>query len=221
MTTNDIGSPATERRSPGTERSGIARVAAYALVGGPLALVAGNLLATGGGGDDARSVAILVHHGAREQASILAFLLGFTLLAAGTAGMVGAVRSRGAGLALAGGALALPGLTAIIALVAGGLYDIGAARTVPAADVVRITTAAGSTGGASVLFVLSALALPIGMTLVAAALWRAGIVRPWVPAVVFAAFAVLTLVESTVGGIAGDLLLLVGLGWIARGVTTR
>ena len=189
------------------------RAAGLALIAGPLMLVAANLLALGGDTTDPGYLRRLPAHAGTEQVSILLFIAAFTVLIAGVVGLAGRVTGRGARLAATGSALATAGSVGFACLVVSGVFNIAAAATLPVEQAKTLVDKAGSLPAAAVLVVLGLLALPIGYILLAAGAWRARFTPSWVPLVVFAAFAILTVLDGRVGGIAGDVVLLVGLGY--------
>jgi hypothetical protein len=65
------------------------------------------------------------------------------------------------------------------------------------------------------------LALPIGFVLLAVAQSRAGLSPIWVPIVIFAGFAAVTVLEGQLGGIVGDVLMLVGFGYAGLRLARR
>jgi hypothetical protein len=90
--------------------------------------------------------------------------------------------------------------------------NIGIARAVSPEQGLAIMSSIEDSGAAAVITALGLLALPLGLILLAFAVWRAGAVAIWVPLVVLAAFAVVTVAEGMLGGVVGDALMFAGLG---------
>jgi hypothetical protein len=82
-----------------------------------------------------------------------------------------------------------------------------------------LVAGAESVGAARVVFLLG-LGLQIGAILAISALRRARMTALWVPIVVTLGFIVVMLVESTAGGVAGDALMLAGLGYVGTRLIT-
>jgi hypothetical protein len=196
-----------------TTRTTRHRLAAAALIAGPLLLVAGNVLSQDGDTEDPTYVARLAGHAGAEQGSILLFILGFALLLGGGVAMAHAVTGRGARLAGIGLPLALIGTIGFACLSSSGLFNITAAQSLPAAQASSIMDKVGNLPAAAVLVAVGLLALPIGFILLTLSQWRAGLAPVWVPIAVFLGFAVVTVLEGQLGGITGDLFMLAGFGY--------
>ena len=194
---------------------------AVALVLAPSLLLAGNLLSSATDeGESAEGLARLAASSGAEQASIICFLLGFTLLLPGVFGLRGMINTRGRTLATVGGWLTAIGAMAFAGLVTSGVATIGMATSMPSDEALRVLTAIGEVPAATVVLLLS-LGLPIGVILAAVASRRARLAPMWVPIVVAAGFVVVMVVENTVGGVAGDLLMLAGLGYLGAALLAR
>ena len=148
-----------------------------------------------------------------EQASIVCFLLGFALLIPGAYGLLDTIRGRGETIATIGALLTTIGAAAFAGLECSGIANIGVARSVPAAQAARIVTEMGNVGAAGAVFLLG-LALPVGMILVTIGIRRARRAPLWVPIVTALGFLIVMFVESTLGGVAGDVLMLAALGYL-------
>jgi hypothetical protein len=189
-----------------------------ALIGGPVALLAGNALSTVEAGNDRERMAGLAEQSTGQQAAVLLFLLAASLLVAGLICATGTVRARGAALTHAGALLAIPGAVAFAGLVTTWLYDIALARSLPIAEAAELSAAAGDTAAAAVVLIVGLIGLPLGLTLVVAGMWRSGAVPFWAPAAVLVGFVVVSFVDNRLGGLAGDVLLIVGLGRVGLAV---
>ena len=192
------------------------RVAGAALAAAPLALLIGNLIGLDASGDDSRRIAALPAGSGREQVKILLFVLAATLLLVGVAGIRPLLARRGAVLGRVGTVLAVPGLVAFAGLVTTWLYDVALARALPPAQAAEVFDAASATGAAPVILVVGLVAMPLGILLLVAGLWRAGSTPWWTPALVLAGFVVASVVDNRLGGVAGNLLLIAGLGMAGR-----
>ncbi len=191
-----------------------------ALIGGPLLLVAGNLLGTPGDSDSAPYLTQLATSAGAEQVSVLCFLLGFTLFVPGVFGLLPFITRRGATLATIGAWLAAVGVMAYAGLTTTGIANIGLAQSLPVPQAAHVVDQLQSLTAAGVVFALG-LGLPVGVVVMAIALRRAGRTPLWVPIVTAVGFLVVMAVESTLGGIVGDLLLLASLGYVGLRLLTR
>jgi hypothetical protein len=188
-------------------------VTGLSLIAAPVLLIAGNLLSTSGDSNSPAFLAKVAASSGHEQASIVCFLLGFALLIPGAYGLLDTIRGRGETIATIGALLTTIGAAAFAGLECSGIANIGVARSVPAAQAARIVTEMGNVGAAGAVFLLG-LALPVGMILVTIGIRRARRAPLWVPIVTALGFLIVMFVESTLGGVAGDVLMLAALGYL-------
>ena len=184
-----------------------------ALVLAPLLLIAGNLLTTAGDSASPAWITKVATSAGGEQISIICFLLGFTAFIPAAFGLLGMVGRRGSLLGTLGAWLAAIGLMAFAGLETSGVANIGVARSLPTAQAVRVITAMENVGAAGVIFLLG-LGLPVGLILVACAVRRARLVPLWMPIIAALGLLVVMFLESTIGGIVGDLLMLASFGYV-------
>jgi hypothetical protein len=190
----------------------------FSLIAAPILLIAGNLLTTPGDSDSPAFLARIAVSSGREQASIICFLFGFTLLVPAAYGLLPYTGKRGSTLASLGTLLTTVGAMAYAGLECSGIANIGVARSMPAVSAAHIVSNMESVGAAAVIFGLG-LALPIGMILVATGLRRARLMPLWVPIATAVGFLIVMFVETTIGGLTGDIVLLAALGYVAVRLT--
>lgn len=160
-------------------------VCALALPALPLTLLAGTLVSPTDSTDNAVQLRAASAHGSAWVAAALFELLAAVVMPLAVAGIVRAVRGRGAALATAGGALGVLGTVGMAGIAfrhvfVYGMSTIGQAQALHALD--RVDHAFGP-----VVLLLMFLG-PIAFVVLAAAAARAGIAPRWVPAGAFLFF---------------------------------
>ncbi|HEY1485261.1 MAG TPA: hypothetical protein VGF84_04090 [Micromonosporaceae bacterium] len=188
-----------------------------ALILGPLLLIVGNLLSTPGDSSTASFMTRIAGSSGAEQISIILFIGGFTMFLPAAFGIVALLPRRGSVLGLIGAWLTAIGAMAYAGLETTGVANIGLARALPATQAAHLVDVMGNVGAAGVIFLLG-LGLPIGMILVTCAARRGRLTPTWVPIVTALGFIAVIVVETTIGGIAGDVLMLAGLGYLGLGL---
>ena len=196
------------------------RVGGAALLAAPLLLLLGNLLRFGiATSDNAELLAEIGESRGRFYAGTVLLLLGVAVLVAAVLRMVTLARPRAEWWALGGGALAIFGL-----LAGSNILTVDIVRWLmtdsasDAAVTVTLADLADDSAGYTIAVLVPGLAFPIGLLVLAVALWRSQITPRWAPIVV-AVGAVL----FPIGRIPAidplllitDLVLLVGLGALA------
>jgi hypothetical protein len=152
-------------------------VTALALPALPVALLIGTLISPTDSTKNGPQLAAAAAHGARWQAAAAFEVLGGVFLALATAGVVGAVRRRGVGLANAGGVLGVLGSLGLMAIAMHHFLVYGLAdadRAVALHSLHRLDN-----GFAGPIAFPLMLAGPLALILLAGAAVRAGLAPRW------------------------------------------
>ena len=194
-----------EQRSDRT----LPRIGGVALLAAPLLLLLGNLMRLGIGGDDnAELLAEVTGARGRFYAGTVLTLIGLAVLAGAVVRLVALARMRDGAdwWALIGGGFAIVGLLASTNIVT---FDIVmwlmTDSANDAAAMVALAETAEDSAGFTIAVLLPGLAFPVGLFLIAIALWRSPIAPRWAP-IILAVGAVMLLTDAV---------LLVGLGALA------
>ncbi|MBE2318152.1 hypothetical protein DVA67_019375 [Solirubrobacter sp. CPCC 204708] len=191
-------------------------VAAFALIAGPLIVLAGMIAtpweeeATTASYHDA----LAAHPGQAElSATLLHF--GYVLLLPAALGLMHLARRASPRLAHTGGLLAVLGLATLPGLLVTDFYDLALAEALPRAESVAIADAAQEGWAAAVMGLSAVFPMLIGLVLLTVAAWRAGVAQAWMTVGIAVAW-LLPFVSGTglVPAVAGASLLLAILGSI-------
>lgn len=201
---SDTGTTATRRR-----------IVAASLIGGQVLAIIGNLLTLGVGDEDEPQdylAEVADQHEAYAIAGVL-FAFGLVLSIVGIIGVVHLIRHRGATLALIGGGLLVLGLSFFQGLNFTNMVDAVFVEENISPDVYETLVEGAEDFWPFLLFLIPALAgTAFGLILFAAAIWRSGIAPVWIALIIAVAAPAFVLLPT---GLVGDVLLLVGLGYLA------
>lgn len=153
------------------------KACALALPAFPLALLVGTLITPTDSTENAAQLRAAVLHGGRWQAAALIELLAAAILPLAVAGVVGAVRHRGARLATVGAAFGVLGTLGMASIGFRHLFIYGLANT-DQASALHVLDRVDSHAGAIALPLI--FAGPLALILLAAAAARAGLAPRWV-----------------------------------------
>lgn len=161
-----------------------------------LCLVAGPIVALVGGlvtpweetGTTASYLTALSESPARAQASAVLLYFGYLLMAVGVFGVMRLLRRRSVVLGHVAGALAIWGWVSLPGMLSVDFYHLSLAEHADRQEAVAIMDRAGAYAGSAVLGIPVLVGM-LGLVLLVVALWRAGFVPAWVPAILFAGTA--------------------------------
>jgi hypothetical protein len=155
------------------------------LIAGPLLALVGGLVTPWETADTtAAYLTALAGNPARAQASAVLLYFGYLLMAVGVFGMMHLLRRRAVVLGHVAGALAVWGWVSLPGMLSVDFYDLSLARYADREAAIGISDRAGGYAGSAVMGVPVLLGI-LGLVLLVVALWRAGFVPAWVPAVLF------------------------------------
>ena len=159
------------------------------LVAGPLVALIGGLITPWEESDTtAAYLTALTESPAWAQASAVLLYFGYLLMAVGVFGMLHLLRRRAVVLGHVAGALAIWGWVSLPGMLSVDFYDLSLGESADRGAAVAISDRAGEYTGAAVMGVSVLLGI-VGLLLLVVALWRAGFVPLWSPAVLFAGTA--------------------------------
>ncbi len=155
------------------------------LIAGPLLALVGGLVTPWETADTtAAYLTALAENPARAQASAVLLYFGYLLMAVGVFGMMHLLRRRAVVLGHVAGALAVWGWVSLPGMLSVDFYDLSLAAHADREAAIGISDRAGGYVGSAVMGVPVLLGI-LGLVLLVVALWRAGFVPAWVPAVLF------------------------------------
>ncbi len=155
------------------------------LIAGPLLALVGGLVTPWETADTtAAYLNALADNPARAQASAVLLYFGYLLMAVGVFGMMHLLRRRAVVLGHVAGALAVWGWVSLPGMLSVDFYDLSLAAHADREAAIGISDRAGGYVGSAVMGVPVLLGI-LGLVLLVVALWRAGFVPAWVPAVLF------------------------------------
>ena len=155
------------------------------LIAGPLLALVGGLFTPWETADTtAAYLTALADNPARAQASAVLLPFGYLLMAVGVFGMLHLLRRRAVVLGQVAGALAVWGWVSLPGMLSVDFYDLSLAAHADREAAIGISDRAGGYVGSAVMGVPVLLGI-LGLVLLVVALWRAGFVPAWVPAVLF------------------------------------
>lgn len=185
------------------------------LIVGPLLAFVGGLVTPWETADTtAAYLTALSENPARAQASAVLLYFGYLLMAVGVFGMMHLLGRRAVVLGHVAGALAVWGWVSLPGMLSVDFYDLSLAAHTDRGAAIGISDRAGGYAGAGVMGVPVLLGI-LGLVLLVVALWRAGFVPPWVPAVLFVGSAAsFVLPPGAVSFTIGAAAWLVSLGYV-------
>lgn len=185
----------------------------WSLVGAAVLVLAGVLTSPPQGDGAAEYLTSLAAHPGATQLSAVLLHFGFLLLVPASVGLLALLRHRAVALGHVAVGIALLGSATLAGNVLTDFFDLALAQNLPTAQAVEVTKAAEAYSAAALFIVPGFFGTVLGFTLLAVALWRAGVVPSWFPVSMFAAWAAF-FVQTPVGAAA----LLLVLGYLARRV---
>jgi hypothetical protein len=185
-------------------------VAGLCLIAGPLLILLGDLIAPTTPDGTREYLAFVAAHQTQGIVSTFLFFTGLLLLVPGVLGSLTPIRGRGVVLAHVAAVVATVGLVAFAGLVLSSFWEIELAQS-PNRDVAIAVYDGVEASAIAVFFVVGFAGTALGLVLFAAACWRAGLVRVWVPVLVVAGFATIVIGSDDTVGLVGNALLLAGL----------
>jgi hypothetical protein len=155
------------------------------LIAGPLVALIGGLVTPWEESDTtAAYLTALAGSPVRAQVSAVLLYFGYLLIAIGIFGMMHLLRHRAVVLGHVAGALAIWGWVSLPGLLSVDFYDLSLGVSADRQAAIAISDRAAGYAGAAVMGVSVLLGI-IGLFLLVVALWRAGFVPLWTPAVFF------------------------------------
>jgi hypothetical protein len=157
-------------------------VAAFALIVGPLIVLAG-MIATPWE-DEATTASYhdaLAAHPAQAEVAATLLHFGYVLLLPAALGLMHLARRASPKLAHVGGLLAVLGLATLPGLLVTDFYDLALAEALPRDQSVAISDATQEGWAAAVMGMSAVFPMLIGLVLLVVAAWRAGLAQAWMP----------------------------------------
>lgn len=174
---------------------------AFSLFGAAILILAGVLTSPGQGqGTTSSYLADLAADPGATQLSAVLLRFGYLLLIPAAFGLMSLLRVRMVALGHVAIVFCLLGAATMAGNIVVDFYDLALAEAISRADAVKVADAAQGYGSAAALIVPGFLGSVLGFTLLSFALYRAGWVGAWVPALMAAAwvsFFALTPVGAT------------------------